>query len=43
VADPHRLLPCLDADLLDRIVVLGLWLWLGWVLFVRDWTIVSAG
>jgi Family of unknown function (DUF6186) len=29
--------------LLGRVVLFGLWLWLGWHLFVRDWTIVSAG
>jgi hypothetical protein len=29
--------------LLGRIVLFGLWLWLGWHLFVRDWTIVSGG
>jgi uncharacterized protein DUF6186 len=27
--------------LLGRVVLFGLWLWLGWHLFVRDWTIVS--
>lgn len=29
--------------LVGRIVLFGLWLWLGWHLFVRDWTIVSGG
>jgi hypothetical protein len=26
-----------------RVVLFGLWLWLGWHLFVRDWTFVSGG
>jgi hypothetical protein len=26
-----------------RIVLFGLWLWLGWHLFVRDWTLGSRG
>jgi hypothetical protein len=30
-------------SILGRIVLFGLWLWLGWHLFVRDWTILSAG
>jgi hypothetical protein len=28
---------------LGRIVLFGLWLWLGWHLFVRDWTLGSQG
>jgi Family of unknown function (DUF6186) len=28
---------------LGRVVLFGLWLWLGWHLFVRDWSLVSAG
>ncbi len=28
---------------LGRVILFGLWLWLGWHLFVRDWTFVPEG
>jgi hypothetical protein len=28
---------------LGRVALFGLWLWLGWHLFVRDWTLFRAG
>jgi hypothetical protein len=28
---------------LGRFVLFGLWLWLGWHLFVRDWTLSVGG
>ena len=31
------------APALGRVVLFGVWLWLGWHLFVRDWTLASAG
>ena len=43
VADVERHLPRRDASRMERWLLFGLWLWVGWHFFIRGWTFFLRG